>query len=94
MADPTMEPLLLVINTALSVMAYDYPPKKLSVYISDDGRSDLSFNALLEASRFASHWLPLCRIFNMEPKAPKVYFAEKSEPRNDRQWLAMKVYVI
>ncbi|KAF6158104.1 hypothetical protein GIB67_014898 [Kingdonia uniflora] len=26
----------------------------------------------------------------MEPRAPEVYFAEKSEPRNDRQWLAMK----
>ncbi|KAF6142223.1 hypothetical protein GIB67_012072, partial [Kingdonia uniflora] len=48
------------------------------------------FYALLEASRFAAHWLSFCKIFNMEPRVPEVYFAEKSEPRNDRQWLAMK----
>ncbi|KAF6157723.1 hypothetical protein GIB67_037296 [Kingdonia uniflora] len=48
------------------------------------------FYALLEAFRFTAHWLPFCKIFNMEPGAPKVYFTKKSEPRNDRQWLAMK----
>ncbi|KAF6136221.1 hypothetical protein GIB67_001630 [Kingdonia uniflora] len=85
-----MEPPMLVINTVLSVMAYDYPPEKLSVYLSDDGGSDLIFYALLEASRFAAHWLPFCKILNMEPRALEVYFAEKSEPRNDREWLAMK----
>ncbi|KAF6153812.1 hypothetical protein GIB67_001045 [Kingdonia uniflora] len=89
-ADPTMEPPMLVINTVLSVMAYDYPPEKLSVYLSDDGGSDLTFYALLEASRFAAHWLPFCKIFNVEPRAPEVYFAEKSKPRNDREWLTIK----
>ncbi|KAK7847684.1 cellulose synthase-like protein e1 [Quercus suber] len=29
-ADPTIEPPAMVINTVLSVMAYDYPPEKLS----------------------------------------------------------------
>ncbi|KAF6152413.1 hypothetical protein GIB67_038036 [Kingdonia uniflora] len=48
------------------------------------------FYTLLEASRFATHWLPFCKIFNMEPRAPEVYFVEKSEPHNDCQWLAMK----
>ncbi|KAF6167526.1 hypothetical protein GIB67_031727, partial [Kingdonia uniflora] len=40
---------------------------------------------LLEASCFATHWLPFCKIFNMEPRRPEVYFAEKFEPRNDRR---------
>ncbi|KAI7989979.1 Cellulose synthase-like protein E1 [Camellia lanceoleosa] len=48
----------MVINIVLSVMAYDYPPEKLSVYFSDDGGSELMFYALLEASRFAKYWLP------------------------------------
>ncbi|KAI9185698.1 hypothetical protein LWI28_009854 [Acer negundo] len=42
-ADPIIEPLMMVINTVLSVMAYDYPPEKLSVYLSDDAGSDLTF---------------------------------------------------
>ncbi|XP_019052682.1 PREDICTED: cellulose synthase-like protein E6 [Nelumbo nucifera] len=45
-ADPKIEPPAMVINTVLSVMAYDYPPEKLSVYLSDDGGSDLTFYAL------------------------------------------------
>ncbi|KAF6161012.1 hypothetical protein GIB67_007653, partial [Kingdonia uniflora] len=48
------------------------------------------FYALLEASRFVAHWFPFCKKFNMESRAPEIYFAEKSEPRNGRQWLAIK----
>ncbi|KAI7980957.1 Cellulose synthase-like protein E2 [Camellia lanceoleosa] len=48
-ADHTVEPPLMVINTVLSIMAYDYPPEKPSVYLSDDGGSELMFYALLEA---------------------------------------------
>ena len=51
-ADYMIEPPLMVINTILSVMAYDYPSEKLSVYLSDDGGSDLTFYAMVEASRF------------------------------------------
>ncbi|KAI7989980.1 Cellulose synthase-like protein E1 [Camellia lanceoleosa] len=57
-ADHTVEPPLMVINIVLSVMAYDYPPEKLSVYLSDDGGSELMFYALLEASCFTKYWLP------------------------------------
>jgi len=32
-ADPTLEPPMLVISTVLSVMAYDYPPEKLNIYL-------------------------------------------------------------
>lgn len=74
-ADAQLEPPLIVINTVLSLMAYDYPPDKLHVYLSDDGGSDLMFYALWEASRFSRVWLPFCRRFNIEPRAPSVYFS-------------------
>lgn len=66
-ADPKIEPPIMVLNTVLSVMAYDYPPDKLIVYLSDDGGSDLTFYAMLEASRFSKQWLPYCSKFKVEP---------------------------
>jgi len=45
--DPMIEPPVMVINIVLSVMAYAYPLEKLSVYISHDGGSILTFNAML-----------------------------------------------
>ncbi|KAL1369962.1 hypothetical protein HN51_000302 [Arachis hypogaea] len=77
-ADPEIEPPIMVINTVLSVMAYDYPTHKLSVYLSDDGGSDITFYALLEASNFAKHWLPFCKKFNVEPRSPAAYFKSVS----------------
>ena len=73
-ADPTIEPPALVVNTVLSVMAYQYPPQKLSVYLSDDGGSDLTFYALLEAARFARVWIPFCHKFHIEPRSPAAFF--------------------
>ncbi|XP_015972841.1 cellulose synthase-like protein E1 isoform X4 [Arachis duranensis] len=73
-ADPEVEPPIMVINTVLSHMAYDYPSEKLSVYLSDDAASDLTFYALLEASLFAKHWLPFCKKFNVQPTSPAAYF--------------------
>ena len=76
-ADPKMEPPKLVVNTVLSAMSYNYPPEKLSVYLSDDGGSELTFYALLEASTFSKHWIPFCKSFNVEPRAPEAYFAKR-----------------
>ncbi|OVA19763.1 Cellulose synthase [Macleaya cordata] len=93
-ADPTIEPPTMVINTVLSVMAYDYPPEKLSVYLSDDGGSDLTFYALFEASRFAKYWIPFCKKFKVEPRSPAAYFAQNSDPPvnvNDKEWLVTKL---
>lgn len=93
-ADPAIEPPVLVINTVLSVMAYDYPPEKLSVYLSDDGGSKLTFYALLEASTFARHWLPYCRTFSVEPTSPFAYFksaTEHVEPRQAGAFTSIKV---
>jgi len=73
-ADPGIEPPVMVINTVLSLMAYDYPPHKLSVYLSDDAASDITFYALLEASIFAKQWLPFCRNLKVDPTSPAAYF--------------------
>ncbi|XP_009793109.2 cellulose synthase-like protein E1 isoform X1 [Nicotiana sylvestris] len=77
-ADPAIEPPIMVINTVLSVMSYNYPPQKLSVYLSDDAGSVITFYALLEASRFSKHWLPYCKKFNVEPRSPAAYFTSLS----------------
>ncbi|KAF9679331.1 hypothetical protein SADUNF_Sadunf06G0003900 [Salix dunnii] len=82
-ADPEMEPPIMVINTVLSMMAYDYPPEKLSVYLSDDGVSELTFYAMLEASRFSKYWLPFCKQFSVEPRSPEAYF--HNEPLDDHK---------
>ncbi|XP_042519240.1 cellulose synthase-like protein E6, partial [Macadamia integrifolia] len=79
-ADPKVEPPIMVINTVLSVMAYDYPPEKLSVYLSDDGGSELTFYAMIEASRFSKHWLPFCKEFKVEPPCPSAIFSSHSHP--------------
>ncbi|XP_002264299.1 cellulose synthase-like protein G3 [Vitis vinifera] len=74
-ADPFKEPPIDVVNTALSVMAYDYPIEKLSVYVSDDGGSQLTLFAFMEAARFATHWLPYCKINKIVERCPEAYFA-------------------
>ncbi|XP_058202484.1 cellulose synthase-like protein E1 isoform X3 [Rhododendron vialii] len=84
-ADPTIEPPIMVVNTVLSVMAYDYPPERLAVYLSDDAGSELTFYALLEASRFAKHWLPFCKKFKVEPRSPAAYFT--TVDRDDQELL-------
>ncbi|XP_074292898.1 cellulose synthase-like protein E1 [Silene latifolia] len=84
-ADPEIEPPLMVINTVLSVMAYDYPPDKLSIFLSDDAGSILTFHALYEASLFSKHWLPYCRNYNVEPRSPAAYFTTHSLNSNHFQ---------
>ncbi|XP_077212547.1 cellulose synthase-like protein G3 [Tasmannia lanceolata] len=73
-ADPYKEPPMGVINTALSVMAFDYPTDKMSVYVSDDGGSELTLYAFMEAAKFAKHWVPFCRENKIEERCPEVYF--------------------
>ncbi|THF95535.1 hypothetical protein TEA_027299 [Camellia sinensis var. sinensis] len=73
-ADPYKEPPMSVVNTALSVMAYDYPTEKLSVYVSDDGGSAMTLFAFMEAAKFGSHWLPFCRRNKLVDRCPDAYF--------------------
>ncbi|XVF06600.1 hypothetical protein REPUB_Repub06bG0063100 [Reevesia pubescens] len=94
-ADPLIEPPSMVINTVLSVMAYDYPPQKLSIYLSDDGGSDLTFYAMLEAATFSKKWLPFCKKFKVEPTSPEAYFRTAfepvvSDPVEVKEWLEVK----
>ncbi|XP_054817887.1 cellulose synthase-like protein E6 isoform X1 [Prosopis cineraria] len=77
-ADPKLEPPSMVMNTLLSAMSYNYPANKLSVYLSDDGGSELTFYALLRASLFSKHWIPFCRRFNIQPRSPEAYFSQNS----------------
>ncbi|KAK1430651.1 hypothetical protein QVD17_13545 [Tagetes erecta] len=73
-ADPYKEPPMNVVNTALSLMAYDYPPEKISVFVSDDGGSELTLFAFFEAAKFAKIWLPFCRENNVVDRCPEVFF--------------------
>ncbi|XP_022941006.1 cellulose synthase-like protein E1 [Cucurbita moschata] len=91
-ADPEMEPPAMVISTVLSVMAYDYPPEKLSVYLSDDAGSELTYYALMEASQFAKHWIPFCKKFNIQPRAPAAYFALHTDHQSNEEVFVQKLY--
>ncbi|KAK9094686.1 hypothetical protein Scep_026155 [Stephania cephalantha] len=74
-ADPYKELPLSVVDTALSVMGYEYPTDKISVYVSDDGGSKLTLFAFIEAVRFACHWLPFCREKRLVERSPEAYFS-------------------
>lgn len=87
-ADPYKEPPLGVANTALSMMAYDYPsPDKISVYISDDGGSQLTLFAFMEAAKFAKHWLPFCRQRQLIDTCPAVFFSSAYPPTVETEQL-------
>ncbi|XP_078150225.1 cellulose synthase-like protein G3 isoform X2 [Carex rostrata] len=74
-ADPHKEPPMGVVNAALSLLAFDYPPEKLSVYISDDGGADVTLFAFMEGAKFARHWLPFCRENRIKDRSPEAFFA-------------------
>lgn len=96
-ADPDIEPPIMVINTVLSVMSYDYPSEKMSVYLSDDAGSQITFYALLEASKFAKLWVPFCKKFLVEPRSPAAYFKSivssgyPTDPNHAKDLAAIKV---
>lgn len=71
-------------NTVLSILAVDYPVDKVSCYVSDDGAAMLTFEALSETSEFAKKWVPFCKKFNIEPRAPEWYFAQKMDYLKDK----------
>ncbi|KAI3461973.1 hypothetical protein Pfo_018636 [Paulownia fortunei] len=77
--DPMKEPPLITANTVLSILAVDYPVDKVSCYLSDDGAAMLTFEALSETSEFARKWVPFCKKFNIEPRAPEWYFSQKMD---------------
>ncbi|MCE3215730.1 Cellulose synthase A catalytic subunit 1, partial [Datura stramonium] len=68
--DPLKEPPLITANTVLSILAVDYPVDKVSCYVSDDGSAMLTFESLSETAGFTK-WVPFCKKFNIEPRAPE-----------------------
>ncbi|GAB2281685.1 Cellulose synthase-like protein D5 [Dionaea muscipula] len=78
-ADPEKEPPLVTANTILSILAVDYPVEKLACYLSDDGGSLLTFEALAETASFARTWVPFCRKHGIEPRSPEAYFGHKKD---------------
>ncbi|XP_010556996.1 PREDICTED: cellulose synthase-like protein B3 isoform X2 [Tarenaya hassleriana] len=73
-ADPVMEPPVITVNTVLSLLAVNYPAEKLACYVSDDGGSPATFFSLKLASRFAKIWVPFCKKYNVQVRAPFRYF--------------------
>ncbi|KAL0302559.1 UNVERIFIED_CONTAM: Cellulose synthase A catalytic subunit [UDP-forming] [Sesamum calycinum] len=82
--DPLKEPPLITANTDLSILAVDYPVDKVACYVSDDGAAMLTFEALYETSEFARKWVPFCKKFSIEPRAPEWYFAQKVDYLRDK----------
>ncbi|KAA8527736.1 hypothetical protein F0562_035395 [Nyssa sinensis] len=81
--DPEKEPTVDVMNTVISAMALDYPVDKLYVYLSDDGGSSVTLQAMREAWRFAKWWLPFCRTYGIKTRCPKAYFSEEEDDHGD-----------
>lgn len=82
--DPLKEPPLVTANTVLSILAVDYPVDKVSCYVSDDGAAMLSFESLSETAEFARRWVPFCKKYNIEPRAPEWYFTQKIDYLKDK----------
>ncbi|CAK9874927.1 unnamed protein product [Sphagnum jensenii] len=92
--DPTKEPPLVTANVILSILGVDYPVEKMSCYLSDDGASMLTFDAIVEISEFARKWVPFCKKFDIEPRAPEMYFTHKIDYLKDkREYEEFKVRV-
>ncbi|KAH9710160.1 cellulose synthase A catalytic subunit 3 [Citrus sinensis] len=90
--DPLKEPPLVTANTVLSILAVDYPVDKVSCYVSDDGAAMLTFEALSETSEFARKWVPFCKKYNIEPRAPEWYFAQKIDYLKDKVQPSFREY--
>ncbi|KAJ0016953.1 hypothetical protein Pint_10357 [Pistacia integerrima] len=82
--DPLKEPPLITANTVLSILALDYPVDKVSCYVSDDGSAMLSFESLVETADFARKWVPFCKKYAIEPRAPEFYFSQKIDYLKDK----------
>ncbi|CAH9079422.1 unnamed protein product [Cuscuta europaea] len=82
--DPLKEPPLITANTVLSILAVDYPVDKVSCYVSDDGADILTFESLAETAEFARKWVPFCKKFSLEPRAPEFYFSQKIDYLKDK----------
>ena len=95
-ADPMLEPPIITINTVLSVLAMEYPADKLACYVSDDACSPLTFYSLCQALNFAKIWLPFCKKYKVQVRAPFRYFSTTRLSSNEstqfhHDWTKIKV---
>ncbi|XP_038902592.1 cellulose synthase-like protein H1 isoform X2 [Benincasa hispida] len=84
-ADAELEPPIITVNTVLSLLAVDYPAEKLACYVSDDGGSPITFYSLSEALKFARIWVPFCKKYKVQVRAPFRFF--NSNNNNDDDYL-------
>lgn len=94
-ADPELEPPIITVDTVLSLLAIDYPAHKLACYVSDDGCSPFTFYSILEASKYAKLWVPFCKKYSVQIRAPFRYFSldqsdDKHSSKFEQDWLQMK----
>lgn len=82
--DPLKEPPIITANTVLSILSVDYPVDKVSCYVSDDGASMLTFDTMSETAEFARRWVPFCKKYTIEPRAPEFYFSQKIDYLKDK----------
>ncbi|KAL6856091.1 hypothetical protein ACP4OV_018893 [Aristida adscensionis] len=80
-ADPIDEPVLYTMNCVLSILAVDYPVDRLACYLSDDSGALILYEALVEVGKFAPLWVPFCRKYCIEPRAPESYFELVASPQ-------------
>ncbi|XP_047092461.1 probable mixed-linked glucan synthase 3 [Lolium rigidum] len=78
-ANPIDEPILYTMNCILSILAVDYPVDKNACYLSDDAGALVTYEALVETAKFATLWVPFCRKYCIEPRAPESYFELKAQ---------------
>ncbi|MFS7998846.1 putative cellulose synthase (UDP-forming) [Helianthus anomalus] len=96
-ADPILELSIITMNTVLSLLAIDYPFDKLALYLSDDGCSPLLLYSFVETTKFANLWVPFCKKYHIQVRAPFQYFNSQSSPlENDslefqQEWKSLKV---
>lgn len=93
-ADPYKEPPVNVVCTALSAIAFDYPTDRLSVYVSDDGCSELTLFAFMEAAKFALHWLPFCKDNNILVRSPEAYFNSSNHHDHSHQKIKVCLFYL
>ncbi|RWV82316.1 hypothetical protein GW17_00056190, partial [Ensete ventricosum] len=82
--DALKEPPIITANTVLSILSVDYPIDKVSCYVSDDGASMLTFDTMSETAEFARRWVPFCKKYSIEPRAPEFYFSQKIDYLKDK----------
>jgi cellulose synthase A len=44
----------------------------------------LTFDGIVEISKLAQKWVPICKKFDIEPRAPEMYFTQKIDYLKDK----------